>query len=207
MGYQRFFIQEREAPWAIWLSLQTHTSLPYTLTFKSNGCIFIAELFPSEILSPTSRGTMRPLQGVSEGHAQFSESWLHQLDLRSFLFVKRRTLCDDNFGQHVLLYHSAQDAANKSCLHLHWINVYTRKFRMQPTATLEAFAREWGLIPNTSLEHNFPLRDIEAFTDGAGRSGTWNGEAPACFVAQDYLLVVHLRLLVIFQSQVRRAVH
>jgi tRNA ligase len=182
-----------------WSSLEAHTKPPYTLALKSNGCIiFVAALSPSKLLV-TSKHSLGP-------HAQAGERWLHQHleragktteQLAETLWAKNWTiaaevrrshqrflnltgpqLCDDNFEEHVLSY-----SAEKTGLHLHGINECSRHFRTQPTAVLEAFAREWGFIPTPSLE--LPsVQEVKAFTDEVGRSGTWNGEALEGFVVR-----------------------
>jgi tRNA ligase len=59
-----------------WNALAAHTTPPYTLSLKSNGCIiFIAALTPSKLLV-TSKHSLGPLQGISETHAQAGERWL-----------------------------------------------------------------------------------------------------------------------------------
>lgn len=189
-GYDKFF-NIGEVPWTTWSSLEAHTKPPYTLTLKSNGCIiFVAALSPSKLLV-TSKHSIGPLQGVPESHAQVGERWLHHHleqtgktteQLAETLWAKNWTiaaeLCDDSFEEHVLAY-----STEKTGLHLHGINECSRHFRTQPTAVVEAFAREWGLIPTPSLE--LPsVQDVRAFTEKIGRGGTWNGEALEGFVVR-----------------------
>ena len=93
-------------------------------------------------------------------------------------FLTHLQLCDDNFEEHVLPY-----SAEKTGLHLHGINKCSRHFQTQPTAVLEAFAREWGFISTLSFE--LPsLQEVKAFTEEVGRSGKWNGEALEGFVVR-----------------------
>ena len=187
-----------------WLSLEAHTKPPYTLALKSNGCIiFVAALSPTKLLV-TSKHSLGP-------HAQAGERWLHQhleragktteqlaetlwaknwtvaaevrrshihTGLIFFFYLTGPQLCDDSFEEHVLPY-----SAEKTGLHLHGINECSRHFRTQPTAVLDAFAREWGFIPTPSLELS-SVQEVKAFTDEVGRSGTWNGEALEGFVVR-----------------------
>jgi len=87
-------------------------------------------------------------------------------------------LCDDNFEEHVLPY-----SADKTGLHLHGINECSRHFRTQPTAVVDAFAREWGFIATLSLELE-SAQGVKDFTDEVGRTGKWNGEALEGFVVR-----------------------
>ncbi|KAH8980403.1 RNA ligase-domain-containing protein [Lactarius akahatsu] len=189
-GYDKFF-NIGEVPWTTWSSLEAHTKPPYTLTLKSNGCIiFVAALSPSKLLV-TSKHSVGPVQGSPESHAQAGERWLHHHlkqagktteQLAETLWAKNWTvaaeLCDDGFEEHVLPY-----STEKTGLHLHGINECSRHFRTQPTAVVEAFAREWGFIPTPSLE--LPsVQDVKTFTEEIGRNGTWNGEALEGFVVR-----------------------
>ena len=58
--------------------MEKHTSPPYVLTLKSNGCIiFIAPLSPSKLVV-TSKHSIGPLKGQERSHAQVGEKWLQQ---------------------------------------------------------------------------------------------------------------------------------
>ncbi|KAI0260323.1 RNA ligase-domain-containing protein [Gloeopeniophorella convolvens] len=189
-GYDKFF-NIGEVPWTTWSSLETHTTAPYTLTLKSNGCIiFIAALSPSKLLV-TSKHSLGPIQDVPESHAQVGERWLHQHlekagktaeQLAEVLWEKKWTavaeLCDDSFEEHVLPY-----SADKTGLHLHGLNECTKHFKTQPPAVIDAFAREWGFIVTPSLV--LPsIAEVKAYTEEVGRTGKWNGEAVEGFVVR-----------------------
>ncbi|KAH9025091.1 RNA ligase-domain-containing protein [Lactarius pseudohatsudake] len=180
------FFNIGEVPWTTWSSLEAHTKPPYTLMLmlESNGCIiFVAALSPSKLLV-TSKHSLGPVQGAPESHAQAGERWLHHHlkqagktteQLAETLWTKNWTvaaeLCDDGFEEHVF----------PDVLHLHNINECSRHFRTQPTAVVEAFAREWAIIPTPSLE--LPsVQDVKTFTEEIGRNGTWNGKALEGFV-------------------------
>ena len=61
-----------------WESLEAHTSAPYTLSLKSNGCIiFIAALSPAKLLI-TSKHSLGPLSNTSRSHSQVGEEWVHK---------------------------------------------------------------------------------------------------------------------------------
>ena len=93
-------------------------------------------------------------------------------------FLARPQLCNDNFEENVLPY-----SAENTGLHLHGINECSWHFQTQPTAVLDAFAREWGFIPTASFE--LPsLQEVKAFTKEVGRSSVWNGEALEGFVVR-----------------------
>ena len=94
-GYDKFF-NIGEVPWTTvsfflflfllffidctsqWPSIETHTTAPYTLSLKSNGCIiFIAALTPTKLLI-TSKHSIGPIEGVEKSHAQAGEMWLRK---------------------------------------------------------------------------------------------------------------------------------
>lgn len=76
-GYDKFF-NIGEVPWTTWASLEAHTTAPYTLSLKSNGCIiFIAALTPSKIVV-TSKHSLGPVGNSALSHAQAGESWLRK---------------------------------------------------------------------------------------------------------------------------------
>ena len=69
-----------------WPSIETHTTSPYTLSLKSNGCIiFIAALTPTKLLI-TSKHSLGPVAGTDTSHAQAGEGWL-----RKYLVEKGKT--------------------------------------------------------------------------------------------------------------------
>ena len=74
-----------------WESLEKHTTAPYTLSLKSNGCIiFIAPLTPTKLLI-TSKHAIGPAKDklVEMSHAQAGEKWL-----RKYLENKGKTEAD-----------------------------------------------------------------------------------------------------------------
>ena len=106
-GYDKFF-NIGEVPWTTvrffmiflpiifvidfisqWLSIEKHSTAPYTLSLKSNGCIiFIAALTPTKILI-TSKHSIGPVAGSEVSHAQAGEKWL-----RKYLENKGKTEAD-----------------------------------------------------------------------------------------------------------------
>ncbi|KAJ7627799.1 RNA ligase-domain-containing protein [Mycena polygramma] len=192
-GYDKFF-NIGEVPWTTWDSLENHTAAPYTLSLKSNGCIiFIAALTPTKILV-TSKHSIGPTPGQPISHAEAGEEWLRkyfvqkgktEADLAKRLWDNNWTaiaeLCDDNFEEHVLGY-----PPDKTGLHLHGLNESTKAFRTLPQADVDAFAAEWGFIQTASIV--LPtLAEVRAFTDAAGETGSWNGEAVEGFVVRTHV--------------------
>lgn len=58
--------------------MEAHTTPPYTLSLKSNGCIiFIAALTPEKLLV-TSKHAVGPMQGVELTHSQAGEQWVRK---------------------------------------------------------------------------------------------------------------------------------
>lgn len=61
-----------------WDALQKHTSPPYVMTLKSNGCIiFIAPLSATKVVV-TSKHSLGPIQNAEVSHAQRGEYWLKE---------------------------------------------------------------------------------------------------------------------------------
>ncbi|KAH8089916.1 RNA ligase-domain-containing protein [Cristinia sonorae] len=182
----------------LWAALEQHTSPPYTLTLKSNGCIiFIAALTPEKVLV-TSKHSLGPSSGSgqdqTESHAQVGERWLRkhladagktEAQLAKVLWDKNWTavaeLCDDSFEEHVLPYNQ-----DKTGLHLHGLNSCTKAFNSQLQGVVDAFAREWGFIVTKSLVLN-TIPEVKAFTEEIGRSGEWEGEALEGFVVRTHV--------------------
>jgi tRNA ligase len=90
-------------------------------------------------------------------------------------------LCDDSFEEHVLPYPPEQTG-----LHLHGLNESTKAFKTLPQATVDAFAEEWGFIKTLSHTLN-SIPEVKAFTDEAGKTGKWNGEAVEGFVVRSHV--------------------
>ncbi|KAF8588174.1 hypothetical protein K439DRAFT_1613751 [Ramaria rubella] len=189
-GYDKFF-NIGEVPWTNWKALESHTSPPYVLTLKSNGCIiFIAPLTESKLLI-TSKHSIGPIKGQDQSHAQVGEKWLGkhlqkagktEEQLAQTLWDNNWTavaeLCDDSFEEHVLPY-----AEELTGLHLHGINSRTGAFETQNPEKVEAFAREWGFIPTLYTSLN-TVAQVREFTQDVGRTGKWNGQPIEGFVVR-----------------------
>ncbi|TFK70668.1 hypothetical protein BDN72DRAFT_525109 [Pluteus cervinus] len=192
-GYDKFF-NIGEVPWTTWPAIKTHTSAPYTLTLKSNGCIiFIAALTPSKILV-TSKHSLGPLTDTALSHAQAGEGWLRKYlekkgrseeDLAKVLWDNKWTaiaeLCDDSFEEHVLPY-----PPEKTGLHLHGINLTTKQFTTLPQAAVDKFAEEWGFIKTESISLN-TVEEVQKFSTECAETGEWNGEAVEGFVVRTHV--------------------
>ncbi|KIM27864.1 hypothetical protein M408DRAFT_329795 [Serendipita vermifera MAFF 305830] len=189
-GYDKFF-NIGEVPWTNWRAIERHTTPPYTLTLKSNGCIiFIAALSPDKILV-TSKHSIGNVAGAIESHAQVGERWLGnhlrsvgktKEQLAATLWEKNWTavaeLCDDSFEEHVLA-----TAKEMTGLHLHGLNVNVGQFNTQPQPVVDAFAEEWGFIKTASIVLNTE-REVREFSQEIGKIGKWNGEAVEGFVVR-----------------------
>ncbi|GAA6060180.1 hypothetical protein JCM10212_005181 [Sporobolomyces blumeae] len=157
-GYDKFF-NVNEVSWTQWDKISEHSTGPYELTTKSNGCIIlIAALTPTSLVVTSKHSIGRNAaaqteQGVS--HSERGEYWLERhLDkagrskeeLAKELYDRNLTavaeLCDDSFEEHVLPY---PDEATG--LHLHGLNHNTPILDTLPSSEVAAFARSWGMIP------------------------------------------------------------
>ncbi len=94
----------------------------------------------------------------------------------SFLSHRPVFICDDSFEEHIF-----PDSSEKTGLHLYGLNECSRDFKIQSTAVIDEFAREWGFIVTASYELPF-IAKVKAFTEEIDRSGKWNGEALEGFV-------------------------
>ncbi|KAJ7190776.1 RNA ligase-domain-containing protein [Mycena pura] len=193
-GYDKFF-NIGEVGWTTWAALEQHTSPPYNLSLKSNGCIiFIAALTPDKLLI-TSKHSVGPASGEKKlSHADAGEGWLRkylaqkgrtEADLASVLWGNNWTavaeLCDDSFEEHVLAY-----PPELTGLHLHGINESTRAFKTLSQAQVNAFAAEWGFIQTESTELA-TIDAVRAFTSEVGKTGAWNGVPVEGFVVRTHV--------------------
>lgn len=189
-GYDKFF-NMNEVKWNTWEALAVHTTSPYTLTLKSNGCIiFMSALSPTELIV-TSKHALGEIEGSPVSHAQKGEEWLDKhlkeagklkSDFAKTLFERNLTavaeLCDDSFEEHVLPYPKEMTG-----LHLHGLNERRADFCTLENDEVEAFAREWGFIPTAALTFD-TLDKVKEFTDEIGKVGKWRGEAVEGFVVR-----------------------
>ncbi|KAF7344319.1 tRNA ligase [Mycena sanguinolenta] len=190
-GYDKFF-NIGEVGWTTWPALEAHTTAPYTLSLKSNGCIiFIAALTPEKLLV-TSKHAVGPAKGEKKlSHADAGETWLRkylaekgrtEADLARVLWENNWTavaeLCDDSFEEHVLAY-----PPETTGLHLHGLNESTKAFKTQPHAVVDAFAEEWGFIKTASMELS-TISAVREFTTEIGKTGAWNGVPVEGFVVR-----------------------
>ncbi|TFK17845.1 hypothetical protein FA15DRAFT_710412 [Coprinopsis marcescibilis] len=191
-GYDKFF-NIGEVPWTTWESIKDHTTGPYTLSLKSNGCIiFIAAITPSKVLVTSKHSVGSGDATVS--HAMMGRRWLERYlkekgreekDLAGELWRKNLTavaeLCDDNFEEHVLAY-----PPDKTGLHLHGLNHSSKYFHTLLTAEVDAFAEEWGFIRTATLDFD-TIEEVKTFSDEVAKTGKWDGEAVEGFVVRTHV--------------------
>ncbi|KAF9039447.1 hypothetical protein BDZ89DRAFT_1100303 [Hymenopellis radicata] len=192
-GYDKFF-NIGEVPWTTWAALEDHTTAPYTLSLKSNGCIiFIGALTPSKIVV-TSKHSLGKTAGDKPSHAEVGERWLRkyfadkgrtEADFAKVLWDNNWTavaeLCDDSFEEHVLA-----TAPELTGLHLHGINACTKAFKTMPHDLIDSFAEEWGFIKTLSTTLN-TIAEVRSFTQEVGEIGHWNGQAVEGFVVRTHV--------------------
>ncbi|BGP42918.1 tRNA ligase [Rhodotorula kratochvilovae] len=156
-GYDKFF-NIGEVSWTHWNTISQHSTGPYELTTKSNGCIIlIAALDEKHIVVTSKHSIGRNANVNTEGgvsHSERGEYWLEKHvervgrtkeDLAKELFARNLTavaeLCDDSFEEHVLPY-----GAEETGLHLHGLNRNEPVLNTLPSTEVSAFARAWGMI-------------------------------------------------------------
>ncbi|KAJ1305166.1 hypothetical protein OPQ81_000197 [Rhizoctonia solani] len=189
-GYDKFF-NMNEVKWNTWEALEVHTTSPYTLTLKSNGCIiFMAALTPTELIV-TSKHALGEVEGASVSHAQKGEEWLEKHlkeagktreEFAKTLYERNLTavaeLCDDSFEEHVLPY-----SKEKTGLHLHGLNERRVEFSTLGNDEVVSFAEEWGFIATSAITLK-TIEEVKEFTDKVAKEGKWNNEAVEGFVVR-----------------------
>ncbi|CAE6464431.1 hypothetical protein ACGC1H_006065 [Rhizoctonia solani] len=189
-GYDKFF-NMNEVKWNTWEALEVHTTSPYTLTLKSNGCIiFMGALTPTELIV-TSKHSLGEVEGASVSHAQKGEEWLEthlktagktKAEFAKTLFERNLTavaeLCDDSFEEHVLPY-----SKEMTGLHLHGLNERRVEFSTLGNDEVVAFAKEWGFITTAAITFN-TIEEVKNFTDRVAKEGKWRDEAVEGFVVR-----------------------
>ncbi|KAJ6514178.1 RNA ligase [Mycena vitilis] len=190
-GYDKFF-NIGEVGWTTWISLEEHTTGPYTLSLKSNGCIiFIAALTPEKLIITSKHSVGSAKDDKKLSHADAGEKWLRrylaekgrtEADLAGVLWQNNWTavseLCDDSFEEHVLAY-----PPEMTGLHLHGLNESTKAFQTLPHAAVDAFAAEWGFIQTASTQLD-TIAAVREFTTEVGKTGAWNGVPVEGFVVR-----------------------
>ncbi|KAM0786912.1 hypothetical protein ACM66B_002336 [Microbotryomycetes sp. NB124-2] len=154
-GYDKFF-NVGEVSWTHWDAIPKHSSGPYELTLKSNGCIiFIAALTPSHLIVTSKHSIGSNAAAATEmSHSQRGEWWLDKHlqkvgktkeDLAHELYSRNLTavaeLCDDSFEEHVLAYPESLTG-----LHLHGLNFNLAVLTTLPSSAVSSFAESWGFI-------------------------------------------------------------
>ena len=192
-GYDKFF-NLGEMAWTRPESIALHTTAPYVMTFKENGCIiFISALSPEQLVV-TSKHSLGSIEGTEVTHAQKGHEWLlrhlasvgrTEQQLAQELWNRNETaafeLCDDSFEEHVLAYSAA-----RSGLHLHGLNVNSADFRTRSMPDVDAFAKEWGFIPTRWLQLD-SLEEVQRVTSEIEQTGAWEGEAIEGFVIRTHM--------------------
>ncbi|CEH13830.1 hypothetical protein CBOM_01726 [Ceraceosorus bombacis] len=182
-GYDKFFNVD-EMRWTKRPSLEAHSTAPYLLTFKENGCIILISALTSDQLVVCSKHSVGDRDDVELSHAKAGEAWVDRhlervgrkrQELAKELWHRRCTavaeLCDDSFEEHVLAY-----APSRTGLHLHGLNHNIVHFSTEPMDVVASFAQAWGFIPpRWKTFHS--LKTLFAFTDQVSETGSWEGEA------------------------------
>ncbi|KAL8280576.1 hypothetical protein RQP46_006899 [Phenoliferia psychrophenolica] len=180
-GYDKFF-NVGEVSWTQWDTIAKHSSAPYELTHKSNGCIILISALTPRHIIVTSKHSVGANKTVNtetgESHSQRGEYWLEKHlvaigktkeNLAAELFERQLTavaeLCDDSFEEHVLAYPD-----HLTGLHLHGLNTNTPILHTLPSSEVSAFATTWGLIP-TPFSIFPSVIAVKTYCDNVGAAG------------------------------------
>ncbi|BGP19484.1 hypothetical protein JCM10213_006304 [Rhodosporidiobolus nylandii] len=184
-GYDKFF-NIGEVSWTHWDSIASHSTGPYELTTKSNGCIILIGALDAKHLVVTSKHSIGKNANLttedSVSHSQRGEYWLEKHvakvgktkeDLAKTLFERNLTavaeLCDDSFEEHVLAYPDELTG-----LHLHGLNKNEPVLNTLPSSEVAAFAKEWGMIP--TAYSTFPsVPAVKTYCDNVREAGGVEG--------------------------------
>lgn len=195
-GYDKFFNVD-EVPATKTAFLEENTRGPYDVTLKENGCIiFVSGLKDGTLVvcSKHSTGLREDLENQSRNHALQGEIQIKKQlakigktpqQLAKILYDLNITAvaeyCDDEFEEHVLEY-----SRDSSGLYLHGLNLNTIKFRTYPTASVEAFAQEWGFREVKALQKD-NFHALMEFLDDCAKTGTYDGKEIEGFVVRSTL--------------------
>ncbi|KAJ3034646.1 hypothetical protein HDV00_004828 [Rhizophlyctis rosea] len=191
-GYDKFFnVGEVQA--TSWQYLKDHSSGPYEVTLKENGCIiFVSAL--DDFLLVTSKHALGAARDTFTGKpslAQKGEEWLRRHlhnagksaeELTKYLEEHNATavfeLVDDDFEEHILEY-----PPERRGLWLHGINYNLPEFRTWPSVDIAPFAQQFGFFKVEALVVN-TIEEVMDFTDQVRKTGSHGGRAVEGFVVR-----------------------
>ncbi|KAJ3054215.1 hypothetical protein HK097_002384 [Rhizophlyctis rosea] len=191
-GYDKFF-NVGEVTETSWPYLKEHSTGPYEVTLKENGCIiFVSAL--NDNLIVTSKHALGPARDTSTGkpsHAQKGEEWLRRhlkavdktpLELARYLQENNITavfeLVDDDFEEHILEY-----PPETRGLWLHGINENVPEFRTWASERIAPFSQQFGMFKVEALKMD-TIDEVIAFTDNVRQTGSYGGRAVEGFVVR-----------------------
>ncbi|TID13158.1 hypothetical protein CANINC_005014 [Pichia inconspicua] len=181
-GYDKFFnmnemssVKEDE--------LRKHTSGPYTVTVKSNGCIIFISGLPSGQLVVCSKHSTGEHDDLSKNHALVAQNAIEKQlkrmnvdieQLAKLLYDNKITavceFCNDEFEEHVLEYKD-----DKAGLYLHGLNFNTVEFKTYPIEEVQLFGEKYGFKKTDYVKFD-KFDDALRFMNESNETGTFNGE-------------------------------
>lgn len=187
-GYDKFF-NMNEMSSVMEDELREHTSGPYTVTVKSNGCIvFISGLANGQLVVCSKHSTGEH-DDLSKNHAlaaqnaienQLSERNIDIKQLAKLLYDNKITavceFCDDEFEEHVLEYKN-----DKAGLYLHGLNFNTVEFKTYPIEDVQLFGEKYGFKKTEFVKFD-RFDDALKFMKESNETGTFYGEEVEGFV-------------------------
>ncbi|KAJ1948885.1 trna ligase, partial [Dispira parvispora] len=187
-GYDKFFnlgeVAQTHPDW-----LKDHTSGPYELTVKENGCIILVGALNESQLLVTSKHSTGAIENADVSHSQVGDQWvdrhlatrqLTRADLASFLYQHQVTavleLCDDEFEEHILEY-----TGDRRGLYLHGVNHNSATLHTWPSSLVTQVADHFG-FHRTPYYTKSTYQEAAAFADQFHKEGTLEGRAVEGFV-------------------------
>ncbi|GAA6009673.1 hypothetical protein JCM10207_004149 [Rhodosporidiobolus poonsookiae] len=202
-GYDKFF-NIGEVSWTHWNTIPQHSTGPYELTTKSNGCIILIGALDAKHIVVTSKHSLGNNANLTtEGgvsHSQRGEYWLEKHvekvgktkeQLAKALFERNLTavaeLCDDSFEEHVLAY-----PPELTGLHLHGLNTNAPILNTLPSSEVSQFAKDWGMIPTSYI--TFPsVPAVKTYCDNVREAGGIDGPNGELVPVEGFVVRGHRR--------------
>ncbi|WFD32720.1 RNA ligase (ATP) [Malassezia sp. CBS 17886] len=191
-GYDKFF-NVGELAWTKPEAIAAHSTGPYVVSHKENGCIiFVAALTPHRLLVTSKHAVgARGGDGERMSHSDMGYQWLQrhlsragavEAQLAAELWQRNETavmeLCDDAFEEHVLPY-----PASRSGLYVHGLNANEAHFATRPMHDVAEFAARWGFFPVHFVQFS-SLAEVDKFAAQVAETGSLHGEPIEGFVVR-----------------------
>lgn len=193
-GYDKFFNVD-EVPSTKWDYIESHTSGPYDVTLKSNGCIIFISGLADGTLVVCSKHSTGARTDVDRNHAESGKAFLlkqlAEIEVDHRVFAKRlhelnvtavAEYCDDSFEEHILEY-----VGDRAGLYLHGMNLNQPQFATWPMKDVDKFASQYNFKPTEHFQIQ-GVQELKIFLDECSRRGSYDGSEIEGFVIRCHLV-------------------